>query len=355
MAESNKYLDYEGLVKFVELIQANFPTKEITAEALDTVNQCLTELVEKYNEHTHSLENIELNVSYSEGKLSINSSHNHTVQTISSDHLQTPPPALPESLKPNGGGGSTIDYSKEYFTIVALEDGLTVQLSQTLEYRIDDGDWISLTKNTATPSINNGQKISFKITNPNSTTYESIGTFTVNKAFNAEGNIMSLLYGDDFDGQIDLSRKYFVFAGLFNACTTLQSVENLILPATTLADYCYQSMFDGCTGLITAPELPATTLAVSCYSNMFLGCTNLTTAPELLTTTLAEECYMQMFYGCSKLNYIKMLATNIGTSLCLYEWVYGVASNGTFIKHPNMTSLPTGTSGIPSGWTVQDA
>lgn len=35
-------------------------------------------------------------------------------------------------------------------------------------------------------------------------------------------------------------------------------------------------------------------------------------------------------------------------------WVTGVASSGTFVKHPDMASLPSGTSGIPNGWTVED-
>ena len=60
-----------------------------------------------------------------------------------------------------------IDYSKEYFTIEALEDGLTVKLSQNAsqnasQCRIDNGEWISLITSVATPSINSGQKISFK-------------------------------------------------------------------------------------------------------------------------------------------------------------------------------------------------
>ena len=87
---------------------------------------------------------------------------------------------------------------------------------------------------------------------------------------------------------------------------------------------------------------------------MFMNCTSLTTAPELPATTLAENCYSQIFDGCSNLNYIKMLATNISASRCLNYWVDGVASSGIFVKKSAMTNLPTGTSGIPSGWTVQN-
>ena len=140
------------------------------------------------------------------------------------------------------------------------------------------------------------------------------------------------------------------YDSMFSGCSSLTAAPEL--PATTLANYCYSDMFNGCTSLTTAPALPATTLASSCYSNMFNGCTSLTTAPELPATTLKVSCYSHMFRGCSKLNHIKMLATNISASNCLTNWVQNVSSTGTFVKHPNMTSLPTGISGIPSGWTV---
>ena len=148
---------------------------------------------------------------------------------------------------------------------------------------------------------------------------------------------------------------YNCYKSMFRGCTSLTTAPEL--PATTLANSCYSDMFYGCTSLVNAPELPATTLATNCYSDMFLDCKSLTTAPELPATTLASYCYYGMFYNCTKLNYIKMLATDISAGGCLNNWVYNVASSGTFVKNPAMTSLPTATSynnykGIPSGWTV---
>ena len=143
---------------------------------------------------------------------------------------------------------------------------------------------------------------------------------------------------------------------MFENCTSLTTAPEL--PATTLAEKCYLEMFRNCTSLTTAPELPATTLAKECYNQMFWNCTSLTTAPELPATTLANYCYQYMFKGCTKLNYIKCLATKIsGFRLydCTSDWVNGVASTGTFVKHPNMNSWTTGNNGIPSGWTVVDA
>ena len=58
-----------------------------------------------------------------------------------------------------------------------------------------------------------------------------------------------------------------------------------------------------------------------------------------------------MFYGCIKLNNVKCLATTLETNATT-DWLEGVAVNGTFVKN-STTIWPTGTSGIPTGWTVQ--
>ena len=184
-------------------------------------------------------------------------------------------------------------------------------------------------------------------------TNRGVGTFSSTGKFKAQGNIMSLLFGADFKGKTDLTGKSYAFYNLFSSNSNLVNVQNLSLPATTLAESCYDSMFYGCTSLVNAPTLPATTLAVYCYQNMFNGCTSLVKAPTLPATTLEYSCYQFMFDGCTKLSYIKCLATKISAS-SLSNWVNGVASSGTFVKDANMTSWTTGISGIPTGWTVQD-
>ena len=72
------------------------------------------------------------------------------------------------------------------------------------------------------------------------------------------------------------------------------SAENLILPATTLTQYCYRALFSWCTYLEEAPQLPATTLAKGVYWYMFERCA-ITTAPDLLAEHLVAECYGSMF------------------------------------------------------------
>ena len=244
-----------------------------------------------------------------------------------------------------------IDYSKKYLTFKITSAG-TINVPTGTTYSIDGGEW----ENTGTTlAVNGGKSIRFKGTN-GSYFVNSFGGSTA--GFNVEGNIMSLIYGDNFIGQTSLNNSY-TFVNLFDNCTDLTSAENLILPATTLAGSCYQGMFSGCTSLATAPELPATTLTNNCYQSMFGGCSSLTTAPELPATTLANSCYYQMFYGCRNLNYIKCLATDKSAYDCTKNWTYNVSTSGTFVKAAGVTwqiDVPSSLyhSGIPSGWTVQE-
>ena len=168
--------------------------------------------------------------------------------------------------------------------------------------------------------------------------------------FNVSGDVMSLLA---YDKDLLKIPNEYCFAYLFQGCTGLTSAPDL--NATTLADNCYYKMFYGCTGLTSAPDLNATKLADDCYYQMFYGCTSLTSAPDLNATTLADYCYYQMFSGCTKLSYVKCLATDISATSCLGQWLKGVAASGTFVKASGMTGWSSGESGIPAGWTIKNA
>ena len=143
--------------------------------------------------------------------------------------------------------------------------------------------------------------------------------------FNIRGNIMSLIGGDDFDNLLSLNDS-FTFSQLFSSNRGLIDASQLILPATTLADFCYNSMFSSCTSLTTAPALPATTLARGCYSSMFGECTSLTTAPTLPATTLADYCYDSMFFECTSLTTAPTLPATTLVSNCYSSMFNGCTS-----------------------------
>ena len=244
---------------------------------------------------------------------------------------------------------------KNYFRFVSLADGMKFKNSNfKYQYSLDGGEtWTLLNYNTYSPTINSGETIYWKANYTTPSGSYGIGTFkTLGEGlFDVEGNIMSLLYGDDFEGKTTISSEHFERMFLYN--TSLRSASNLILPPTTSSS-CYLEMFDGCTSLIAAPTLPATTLTNACYKYMFESCTSLTTAPMLPATTLAENCYSYMFLDCTSLNSITCLATDISAFNCTTGWVNRVASSGTFYKDPSMTAWTVSTSGTPSGWTVEN-
>lgn len=259
-----------------------------------------------------------------------------------------------------------------YFGFTAIEDSTIILTANNsdesfeptvnLEYSKDGNVWT--TWDYSNIQLLTGESVYLRGNNPNgfsilddsNTIIYSFGTST--GKCNVHGNIMSLLHGDDFEDKYIIPNQYCFYA-LFCTMTSnpnisLVNAADLMLPATTLADGCYYSMFANCTSLINAPVLSATTLANYCYTAMFMRCTSLVTAPQLPATTLTSNCYRGIFQDCTNINNITMLATDISASDCLNGWVWGVSATGTFTKHPDMTSLPSGISGIPEGWTVVD-
>ena len=240
------------------------------------------------------------------------------------------------------------DFSAEPLTFNILSAGTinwkarSTSITKTIDYKLNDGEWTSITSNTGssapTITVNSGDKLQFRGNNEQYCTgvssYNSFGDSTA--LFEVEGNIMSLIYGDDFKNNLTISSDY-TFANLFKDCTKLVSAENLILPATTLTSTCYASMFQGCTSLTTAPALPATTLASTCYDYMFGSCKNLTTAPELPATTLASKCYSSMFEGCTSLTTAPELPATKLESSCYQSMFQGCTSLTTAPALPATT------------------
>jgi hypothetical protein len=220
-------------------------------------------------------------------------------------------------------------YAENYLTFVAKESGtisfniwysMGADMITSISYSTDDGETWTTTANQNNKqehliidvNVNEGDKVIWKgiatqMGYLDEDDYgEYVGSFFSSDCeFDAKGNVMSLLYGDDFKGETTIEGDG-TFCYLFSdydgekTCHVVNA-KDLSLPATTLASSCYQSMFYGCTSLVTVPELPAIILANGCYSNMFYDCTSLTTAPVLPAETLAKNCYSNMFYGCTKL------------------------------------------------------
>ena len=219
-----------------------------------------------------------------------------------------------------------------------------------VEYKINDGSWTayaswpadaaSITSSTGNWPVSfgdaihvtAGDKVSFRGDNAsyygNGTGYECHITSTADVY--VYGNMMSLVDADDFSTLATLTGDWN-FAKLFKlptvnlwdppvTVTTIKShpTYNIVLPATTLTNYCYNGLFAGCSGITRAPKLPATTMKIGCYAEMFRA-TSIVEAPALPTTVFqpysydAEgehgsiDCYMQMFQDCTDLTVAPVL------------------------------------------------
>ena len=245
-------------------------------------------------------------------------------------------------------------------------------LTRSIDYSLNDGAWVTITSAATPPTITVAANdvVRFRGNNASYATsksaYSGFGqgqagtdgqaTYDSDAAeLDIEGNIMSLIYGDNFVGQTTFNGGTYNFCSLFKKLKVV-SAENLVLPALTLRDYCYRAMFSWCTYLETAPQLPATTLAKGCYWYMFEQCA-ITTAPDLPAETLVAECYGNMFVYCSNLNFIKCMANaGFSASNCKQTWVKGVSSSGTFVKDSgvSVSTWTNGDNGIPTNWQVYD-
>ena len=186
--------------------------------------------------------------------------------------------------------------------------------------------------------------------------------FNSNTTIKAEGNILSLMFSDDFkniksiedvfnyqvpepielpEGETNITNMAW-FPGhigvpmLFKDIRALTDVSNLIFP-----DFNY--------------DISSNKYIV--YTNMFENCSSIRESPELSTPIINGHAYRDMFDGCSSLNYIKCLATTVYSggvlqdSVSVYDWTTNISQTGTFVKAQGANWV-VGTSGIPEGWEV---
>ena len=238
-------------------------------------------------------------------------------------------------------------YSSEYFTTIVVSgsnlywSGSTT--ANTLSYSKNNGEWTTpesaITINVVAGDIVRWKGVEGQMTTRSGSNYVGIGSFKQtamqNPAiFDCQGNVMSLLYGDNFIGQTDLSSYPYAFYSLLSR-TEAREIGNIALPATTLSECCYASIFNGCTSATTAPTLPATTMAASCYDGMFNNCYSLAQAPELPAITLARGCYSYMFGGCSGLTTAPQLQATTLSASCYSNMFRGCTSLTTAPQLPS--------------------
>ena len=142
-------------------------------------------------------------------------------------------------------------------------------------------------------------------------------------------------YLDDYETQLEATtlRFDYQFIHLFNhenlstGKSYIYDVSELIIPYTNMRDFCYTAMFRKCDKITKSPVFKPAYNSGS-YSTW------------------------QTFDGCSSLSEITWLSQYGAFS---DDFATGVASTGTFYKHPNASYTVSSIPGLSSGWTIQNA
>ena len=148
-----------------------------------------------------------------------------------------------------------------------------------------------------TASVSLGQGESMKVWNNSpitiSTDDSNYMRFTTSAKVKCTGNVNALKNFND-------TLNSYCYTSLFRE-TRITTAPTL--PSTSLANYCYYRMFQGCSELVTPPDLPATTINDHSYENMFSSCSKLTSVPNGMrnVTSVGEYGCKAMFTSCSEL------------------------------------------------------
>ena len=244
---------------------------------------------------------------------------------------------IPYRMNPLSAG-----FSPSELTFTARQAGSTITLNKTgspnvsgLQYKTKSLDWTSYTIGDTITLTNAGDYVKFQNTNNTlSTSNSNYVTFSMTGEIGASGNIQSMV-------NYQTTAPDYCFRKLFQGCSSLVTPPDMPatsvgsysyggmysnsgvmyapdLPATTVGSYCYYYMFENAP-IKRLGELPAATLATNCYQAMCINCSELVKGPSVLPAgTLLQNCYYSMFEGCAKLIHsAKISATVInGTNVC---------------------------------------
>lgn len=234
----------------------------------------------------------------------------------------------------------------------------------SMSYSLDMGEtWTTYSKTDlqadrviTTPTIGKGGYVLWKgvcmrlsHTTANGSIFSSSGLFSVS------GNPFSLIYGDDY-ASATTDKDWFSFTYMLYR-SKVYSATNLKINMASVKPGAYYYMFRECADLVLPPK------EISCtgfpegdrgqFEGMFYGCSSLEESPIINVSTLPRNALKVAFQYCTNIKKVTLLATDISHSGCLQNWLANVGASGTIIKRSAVT-LPSGTSGVPTGWTTQN-
>lgn len=225
----------------------------------------------------------------------------------------------------------------------------------TLEYSFDNGDsWTEWQESGTTRSIELSPMQVVHIRNT-STTQTRLGTdsnnyyrFTSNNTspVYAGGNINSLLCKNP---SVVTELLEGTFVSLFYGMSYL--VTTPLMPALKIGPSAYMRVYRNCLNLTLVRSLDAEEHnGYAPMRGMFENCSSLESIPTLKIDLISQSGLREFLSGCTSLREVRTLMTNVAESLALENWMYNVPATGDFYCDSSLV-IPSGASGIPTGWT----
>ena len=251
----------------------------------------------------------------------------------------------------DGQWAEFIPYDTMYLTFVPLSSATTFKHStMPINYSLDSGaTWVELAANTDSPSVAVGQSIMWKANYTFKHNDNGNGTFSATSDYKAQGNLCSLINGDNFESTTKIPSG--TICALWTNDTHLVDIDNLYITAQEYETFGFRQTFRGC-GIQRVPHhlFSATTIGTFCFYGGFEVCPNLEDGGLWPATSVPQNGYGYMFNNCSAMTSCTCLLRTVTNVNRMFG---GISTNGVLYKAQGVT-WGTGTNGIPSTWTQVD-
>jgi hypothetical protein len=210
-------------------------------------------------------------------------------------------------------------YIDQYLTIESLVDNNEIRWKhlntssthQSIYYSLDGYYWsskFSSDSGTLLATLNTGDKLYLKGDHIKGS-FNDRCMFTMSGEYNLSGNLLSLIYMDDFSEEFSIESTECFYETFSN--TPVVSAENLVIPIYNVPNNGLRQLFTNCTSLVSADISLISSVGGYGMYMMFNGCTNLKYIKlPSSTLTLSDYAMYYCFNGCSSLETNIILSVN---------------------------------------------
>ena len=229
---------------------------------------------------------------------------------------------------------NTFSYSKDSGTTwtTARFSNFEDQHSMVAKIPMNAGETVLL-KSTDFPLVSTNAELRTYVNDSGDTTaqygliteldyYQNVSS--ADTVYTVQGNIMSLVYGDNFSGQTTLDKRFY---GLFGSCKGLVDASNLVLPATEAT-------------------------VTSAYTRMFQY-SDITGGPFVALQSIPDRGCDRMYYNCKNINTVYLPYVETIGNDGIYRILNSAKAGGTLYKKAGV-EYPRGDNVIPNSWTLVD-